>query len=97
LQLDILCTNAVQPMKTIYCSRVILFFRISEFMDARNLPPNRSDLNLVTFLLCRALQQKIASSRLARCWSSEARSVTLFGPMSQEASERLRERVAMVV
>jgi len=40
-------------------------------------------LGLVNFLSCRALQQKIVSSKLPRLWQSEAHSVTMMGPKSE--------------
>jgi len=55
-QLDIPCTSVVKrycAKRTIYCSSAL------EYGSKRNLPPCRSDLNLVNFLLRRALQQKL--------------------------------------
>jgi len=61
LQLYILCTSAVKRnCDKNYNSPFTwhLFSSVSEFIEAKNLPSSRSDLNLVNFLLWRALQQK---------------------------------------
>jgi len=36
-----------------------LFYLIPQFIEATNMPPSKSDLNLVNFLLWSTLQQKL--------------------------------------
>jgi len=60
--LDILCTSAVNDtvLKTIIHRLSVTCFQcIGVQKSKKNLPPSRSDLRLVSFLLWRALQQKL--------------------------------------
>jgi len=64
LQLDTLCTSAVRRYCAIsgispFTYRLFSRVRLSDFMEAEKLATKYSDLSLVNFLLCRALQHKL--------------------------------------
>jgi len=91
LQLDTLCTSAVRRYCAIsgispFTYRLFSRVRLSDFMEAEKLATKYSDLSLVNFLLCRALQHKLYW-QLSRRWSSEARSVLLHCWLGQTRTQ----------
>jgi len=81
-QLDIFCTNPVKRYYTkitIHRPRVTCFLTHLSSWKQKYLAPSGSDLNLVITL--ESFATKNVSSKLPWRWSTEARLVTLLGPI----------------
>ena len=91
MQLDIFCTMAVKrhcAKMTIHCLRVASLPAYRSLWKQKSLPPvvqsgpqfeNLCDKNVL--------------SRTPRRWSPEARSVTILGPISEDAMTRVQDRL----
>ena len=77
------CSKRILWLKRQFTVHVSPVFCAVEFMEARKTCYRELGPQSGQFLTVDSFATKIASSRLPRRWSSEARSVTLLGPINQ--------------